>query len=512
MAESGDAVRGSGAAWLAGWLPPLDDATCERQPPGVVSALKRAHALSTAGRSEEALTLLDSPLDGGTAAELATGDLKRAAFGLRGEALYKAERFSEAAATLKVALEADGSEETAHLYDYGLSGLLAFALIQLGRYDEAVAAFSRAIAAAWTPTPGGKLALAQPAGALAEVYGGRGFALGCLDRSDEAIEDCRRAIEIDPAREDRLTHEVLAGLLTDQRRYDEALEVCDVALARPNPRMAELHKLRGRALGGLRRWEEALASVERAIAFDPGIRAVVYASRGDVLWNLGRQAEAIAAYTEALARCVTPEEYAVVSGSLSTIAKYLLAVTQEFGIKLKEVGESKAADYTGGIMSDAAEFHAVADDALKSGVPLAEFRDAIKKLTAKAETTAHGPAARAAESPRPETAPAPLAWPSEKWKGSPEELSRKQHAIVGFLRRVWVPFIDGNNLLVTRGMLAEHDEDAAAAVKNYVRNNPLPPDIRLPRGRDLRKVAAGRPLLTADVAAWLPCGNSNLIS
>src|SRR4051794_33464284 len=33
-------------------------------------------------------------------------------------------------------------------------------------------------------------------------------------------------------------------------------------------------------------------------------------------------------------------------------------------------------------------------------------------------------------------------WPTEKWIKSPEKGSRKQHAIIAFLRRVWKPFID----------------------------------------------------------------------
>ena len=242
-------------------------------------------------------------------------------------------------------------------------------------------------------------ALDNPARSLSVIYGMRGYARARLGESDAAIEDCRHAIDALP--ENREAHDTLIRELLGAGRFDEALAASDAAMA-ISPDTAELHSLRGSVLGRLQRSEEAVASVERAISLDPGIRAAVYALRADLLWNARRQPEAIAAYTEALARCGTPEEYALVAGSLATIAKYQAAVIASNDAAQTPVAESKAADYTSGIMSDlAAEFHAVADDALKSGVPLAEFRDAIKKLAAKAGTTARGPAARATAEPRP---------------------------------------------------------------------------------------------------------------
>lgn len=83
-----------------------------------------------------------------------------------------------------------------------------------------------------------------------------------------------------------------------------------------------------------------------------------------------------------------------------------------------------------------------------------------------------------------------LRWPSDKWMASPEKMRRKQHAIVAFLRRVWKPFIDANNLLVTRKMLAMHDPDAAAALQAYAQRNPIPDDIRIVRTRDINRLHA----------------------
>ncbi len=88
-----------------------------------------------------------------------------------------------------------------------------------------------------------------------------------------------------------------------------------------------------------------------------------------------------------------------------------------------------------------------------------------------------------------------LAWPTEKWKGSPEELSRKPRAIFAFLRRVWNPFIEETGALVTRQMLFDHDIDAGIALRNALRKRSgarekptMPRDIRIVLTRELRKL------------------------
>jgi hypothetical protein len=96
------------------------------------------------------------------------------------------------------------------------------------------------------------------------------------------------------------------------------------------------------------------------------------------------------------------------------------------------------------------------------------------------------------ESPPPVAVAAP-AWPSEKWETSRERGSRKQHAIFGFLRRVWKPFIDETGAVVTRRILAEVDGPAAAAVKSALRSGPMPDDIRIVATKDLKNHAATRP-------------------
>ena len=149
-------LQGSEAAGLVAWLPPIDAAACEGQPRAVVSALKRAHALAGAQRYEEALALLDQPRGtGGTAAEMATGALKRIAYSLRGLALHALGRPAEAAEALSRAVKLTGLAELNSAQAFGAYGLLGISLLDLGRIGEAVEAFSRGIEHAWTLPPSG---------------------------------------------------------------------------------------------------------------------------------------------------------------------------------------------------------------------------------------------------------------------------------------------------------------------------------------------------------------------
>jgi hypothetical protein len=131
-------------------------------------------------------------------------------------------------------------------------------------------------------------------------------------------------------------------------------------------------------------------------------------------------------------------------------------------------------------------------------IPFDVARKALEQ--AQAELTARGTTARATAEPRPvrlgdaareatsSKSGGEVAWPAEKWKGSPEELSRKQFAIFVFLRRVWKPFIEETGALVTRQMLMERDRDAGLALKGALRGRrPMPSDIRIVPTRDLKK-------------------------
>jgi tetratricopeptide (TPR) repeat protein len=380
------------------WLPPFDESVfAGPTTKAVIAAVKQVHALCSERRFEEALAVLDRPLKGGTIATLATGEIRGVVYGLRGQALYHAERFAEAADAFKQAIEMGGSHEI--YYGYGLPGLLGFALLELKRFDEAAALFSQAIETAWVPPAAGRLALDNPAQALSAVYSARGFALGCLDRLDEAIEDCTRAIEIDPTRKDAEAQETLARALLGRGRHDEALEMCARAIM-IDPRRARLRVLRGYILHNLGRREEAVAACEEAVAINP-ILGLGHAALGDTLCNVGRWAEAIEAYQRALELSDTKEEYAFVARSLSRIAKYQSADIKELTSKLEGFVESKAPEYTGDTMGDAATTTAELI-ALARQVPDAKRGDASDYLKSLVVDVATETTDRATATPHPD--------------------------------------------------------------------------------------------------------------
>jgi hypothetical protein len=145
--------------------------------------------------------------------------------------------------------------------------------------------------------------------------------------------------------------------------------------------------------------------------------------------------------------------------------------------------ETKLRAYTDE-MNEAAKACAPAADYF--GLPLEVVTETLAGLRARAtrETTSRGQSTALAPS-----AAEGLQWPSEKWKRSPEALSRKQHAVVRFLERVWRPFLDDCGFPVTRAMVAERDGELGNAVAAYVKLNALPENIRIVRTRDLKRMA-----------------------
>ncbi|GET43136.1 TPR repeat-containing protein [Microseira wollei NIES-4236] len=89
------------------------------------------------------------------------------------------------------------------------------------------------------------------------------------------------------------------GCLYELKRYEEALESCNRAIAL-EPNYTYAWNNRGNVLLNLNRKEEALASYDQAIALDPNI-ADVWLNRGDVLSHLNRKEEALESYNKAIA-------------------------------------------------------------------------------------------------------------------------------------------------------------------------------------------------------------------
>lgn len=164
---------------------------------------------------------------------------------------------------------------------------------------------------------------------------------------------------------------------------------------------------------------------------------------------------------------------------------------------------NNALGHIGTSMDDAtARLKAVAAD---FGLPVNIARQVL--MGAASEFMARETTTRTTKPSRPETAapattaqqaPAPRApqWPTEKWKGSPENAIHKHHAILSFMRRVWTPFIAETGAVVTRDILATQDDGAALALKRYVENNgALPTDILILFPKDLRELSRERPVI-----------------
>jgi protein O-GlcNAc transferase len=117
------------------------------------------------------------------------------------------------------------------------------------------------------------------------------------DAKQEAAALFARAAGLRPA--DPVIHYQLARILSELERHDEALKICDNALAH-SPELAPLHSVRGGILHAMKRYEEALASYDRSLALLPN-DPLTKGNRAAALELLGRHEEALSAYDGAIA-------------------------------------------------------------------------------------------------------------------------------------------------------------------------------------------------------------------
>jgi tetratricopeptide (TPR) repeat protein len=155
------------------------------------------------------------------------------------------------------------------------------ALGRVGRHDESLASYDRAIAL-------------MPD--FVEAQCNRGSALHALKRHEEALTCYDQALALQPGY--AAAHSNRGNTLKELGRLDEALASYNRALTL-QPELPEAHCNRGNVLHELKRHEEALASYERALTLEPEF-AVVYANRGNALNELRRFNEAITSYQRAL--------------------------------------------------------------------------------------------------------------------------------------------------------------------------------------------------------------------
>jgi Tfp pilus assembly protein PilF len=170
--------------------------------------------------------------------------------------------------------ETPGLAQAVAFYNRGLD------LQNLGRYEEAIASYDRAL---------------ELRSDFFAAYLNRANVLQMLKRYDEALTSYDRALEL------RLNSAAAfsnrGSALQALRRYQEALASYDQAIAL-QPDFAKAHHNRGTVLLKLRRLEESLASSDRAIALSP-VYAECHLNRGNALRGLGRMREAIASYERA---------------------------------------------------------------------------------------------------------------------------------------------------------------------------------------------------------------------
>jgi Flp pilus assembly protein TadD len=130
----------------------------------------------------------------------------------------------------------------------------------------------------------------------ADRHHNKGVALGQLGRFEEALQAYERAVELEPDNADR--HHSKGVALERLGRFEAALEACERAVELA-PHDSELHNARGVVLVRLRRYSEALTVYDRALRLTPGV-ARIWAHRGEVLLLSGHLAAAEADLREAI--------------------------------------------------------------------------------------------------------------------------------------------------------------------------------------------------------------------
>ncbi len=149
---------------------------------------------------------------------------------------------------------------------------------QLERFEEAVAAYDRALAL-----------YAERGIDQWFVHYARGICYERLGQWDKAEADFRRALELNPDQPQVLNY-LGYSLVEKGIKLDEALEMIERAVA-AQPDSGYIVDSLGWALFRLGRYEEAVAHMERAAELMP-VDPVVNDHLGDVLWAVGRKNEA----------------------------------------------------------------------------------------------------------------------------------------------------------------------------------------------------------------------------
>jgi len=202
-----------------------------------------------------------------------------------GACLAKAEKIDpQCADDWKRTLAARGNHETAlssFNHDAAAWGLQGTDLLKLGRYEEALVCYAKALEI--DPRFGG-------------AWYNRGSAFSSLGRHEEALTCYTQVLDIDPQLFD--AWEGKAHALALLGRHEEAV-TCFTKALELAPQSIACWNNRGKALEALGRLDEALSCFTKALDIDPS-RAVIWDNKGVALRRLGRREEAVACSIKAL--------------------------------------------------------------------------------------------------------------------------------------------------------------------------------------------------------------------
>ena len=189
----------------------------------------------------------------------------------RSEALRRAGKLDTAAEVLEQLAQTHGDVPLVHVSGGDLYR-------QLERYDDAAAAYDRAVA------------LYEARGDEQWfVHYARGISHERLDNWEQAEADFRKALELNPEHPQVLNY--LGYSMVEKRiNLDEALDMIERAVA-ARPDSGYIVDSLGWVLYRLGRYEEAVEHMERAAELEP-VDPVVNDHLGDVLWAVGRFQEA----------------------------------------------------------------------------------------------------------------------------------------------------------------------------------------------------------------------------
>jgi predicted O-linked N-acetylglucosamine transferase (SPINDLY family) len=260
------------------------------------------------------------------AAELLSQDLEAQAN--LGNALMQLGRFEEAIARFGMALKINSDHANTH-------SNLGIALTTLGRQEDGVVSFRRALqsnpnhVSAHYNLGNALKALGQLQDAQvsyqsvlqlkpdhANAHAKMGDTLKGLGQREEAVASYLMALHFNPAAEDVCNN--LGNTLLDLRRTEDAVAIYHRAL-QINPGDAEAHANLGVGLRQLGLLEEAVASYQRALELRPDY-AEAYNNLGNAQQELGRFDDAVASYWRAIG--IKPD-YAEVHNNLGNALKIL---------------------------------------------------------------------------------------------------------------------------------------------------------------------------------------------